>query len=110
MVPAGQAQPVAAQSSQPQVWAADTSGKSGGKGQQTEGVKHYDNLYVKGLPENSTEDTMKQMFGQNATVVSCRVLPSTPGKPDAAGFVRVATEEMAKNIIDTMNGSTPPGC
>eukprot|EP00401_Gymnodinium_catenatum_P038055 CAMPEP_0117488644 /NCGR_PEP_ID=MMETSP0784-20121206/16622_1 /TAXON_ID=39447 /ORGANISM="" /LENGTH=720 /DNA_ID=CAMNT_0005283339 /DNA_START=37 /DNA_END=2197 /DNA_ORIENTATION=+ len=68
-----------------------------------------DNLYVRGLPAELTEERMKEIFSQYCTVVSCKVLPMTAGKPDAAGFVRCKTSEQAQWIIDNLNGRTPQG-
>ncbi|CAJ1399109.1 unnamed protein product [Effrenium voratum] len=68
-----------------------------------------DNLYIKGLPDGCTDDYMRQIFGQYANVLSCKVLPAAPGKGDAAGYIRFASVEEAKYILETLNGNIPQG-
>merc|ERR1719236_314330 len=80
-------------------------GKDGGKGKgKTNGYDPYgggggggggfggppaasgpsENLYMKGLPPETTDDMLRGVFGQYGTVQSTKVLPSSEGKSGAA--------------------------
>merc|ERR1719436_2229191 len=46
----------------------------------SEGTPPSDNLYIKGLPPNITEGSIKQVFGASGSVASTKVMP--PRSPD----------------------------
>lgn len=80
--------------------------KGKGKGRLLE--KSYDgiggsrNIYVKGLPRNTDEHAMKELFGQYVTVLHAKVLPMTAGRQTSAGFLR-CSEEDAQWAMENMN-------
>jgi len=66
-----------------------------------------DNLYVSELPAETTEETLRKMFGPGVT--QCRVLPSrTPGSSCVA-LVRFSSVEEATIVRETLHGAIPPG-
>lgn len=66
------------------------------------------NLFVAGLPPNTTEDRIKEIFGAYGQVIQCKVLPNN-GKNDTASLVRMGTEEQARWLVDELNGNIPLG-
>eukprot|EP00427_Karlodinium_veneficum_P003198 CAMPEP_0169151450 /NCGR_PEP_ID=MMETSP1015-20121227/50838_1 /TAXON_ID=342587 /ORGANISM="Karlodinium micrum, Strain CCMP2283" /LENGTH=218 /DNA_ID=CAMNT_0009220881 /DNA_START=76 /DNA_END=732 /DNA_ORIENTATION=+ len=67
-------------------------------------------LYVAGLPENSTEEMLTQLFSQWGAVKSVKLLPKRDDKPDAAAIIAMETPEQASLIIENVDGKTPgPG-
>jgi len=67
-----------------------------------------DNLYVSELPTETTEETLRQIFGP--TVTQCKVLPSKiPGSTRVA-LVRFGTVKEASHVRVLLNGAIPPGC
>mmetsp|Transcript_12267 Transcript_12267/g.28649 ORF Transcript_12267/g.28649 Transcript_12267/m.28649 type:complete len:355 (-) Transcript_12267:76-1140(-) len=68
-----------------------------------------DNLFVAGLPEEMDEEGIRQLFSQYGTVIQCKVLPDTPGKPDRAALVRMADESQARWMVDNLNGNIATG-
>eukprot|EP00928_Gymnodinium_smaydae_P059315 TRINITY_DN425_c4_g1_i1.p1 TRINITY_DN425_c4_g1~~TRINITY_DN425_c4_g1_i1.p1 ORF type:complete len:553 (-),score=112.95 TRINITY_DN425_c4_g1_i1:186-1844(-) len=68
-----------------------------------------DNLYIKGLPIESTEESLRTIFSNYGNVTSARILASPPGKMDAAALVRMQSLEEAKWLIDNVNGNIPVG-
>jgi len=68
-----------------------------------------DNLFVAGLPEDISEEGVRQLFMQYGTVMQCKVLPDMPGKPDRAALVRMGDEAQAKWMVDNLHGNIPAG-
>jgi len=66
-------------------------------------------LFVKGLPLGSTNESVKALFSQYGGVHSAAVLPVAAGKMAMAAFVNMTTVEDAKNVIQNVNGQIPPG-
>eukprot|EP00421_Protoceratium_reticulatum_P017294 CAMPEP_0168378236 /NCGR_PEP_ID=MMETSP0228-20121227/11235_1 /TAXON_ID=133427 /ORGANISM="Protoceratium reticulatum, Strain CCCM 535 (=CCMP 1889)" /LENGTH=305 /DNA_ID=CAMNT_0008391253 /DNA_START=67 /DNA_END=980 /DNA_ORIENTATION=+ len=73
------------------------AGKGGKGGSQ-------DNLFIAGLPLDTTEEQIREVFGQYGLVQQCKVLPDTPGKTDRAALVRFADENQAKWMVENLNG------
>jgi len=71
-------------------------------------VEPSDNLFVAGLPPETTEDSIWTVFGQYGTVVSVKILPAS-GKPDAAALVRMGDVAQATWLVDNLNGNCPLG-
>jgi len=91
-------------------------GKGKGKGLEdllTDEVEESDNLFVKGLPGDMDEDTLRQLFSQYGTVISVKVLQGgfSDGKPSfkTNGFVRMSTVAEAKNVIEQTSLKPPMG-
>jgi len=67
-----------------------------------------DNLYVSDLPGNTTEESLRSMFGPGVT--QCRVLTSkTPGQGSCVALVRFSSVKEAILVRETLNGAIPPG-
>merc|ERR1719198_2827252 len=78
----------------------------GGKGGAPQGPQ--DNLFIAGLPMEITVEQLQAVFGQYGAIGSCKVLPNN-GKPDAAALVRMVDANMAKWMVDNLNGNIPVG-
>lgn len=59
-----------------------------------------DNLYMKGLPAGTTEETLKAIFGVYGTVISCKVLATPAGVSDAAALVRMGSIAEAQYLVE----------
>ena len=66
-------------------------------------------LFVTGLPMDSTSEMAKQIFSQYGSVKETTVLPVSPGKQAAAGFVVMNSIEDARWIVEHVNGNVPQG-
>merc|ERR1711937_430532 len=66
-------------------------------------------MMIKGLPLESTDDSVWQVFAQYGGVKSCKILPAQPGKSALAGFVTMNTVDEAKWIVENVNGNIPQG-
>ena len=66
-------------------------------------------LFVTGLPMDCTSELSKQIFSQYGSVKETTVLPVSPGKTAAAGFVVMNSVEDARWIVDHVNGNVPQG-
>eukprot|EP00404_Azadinium_spinosum_P008067 CAMPEP_0180546124 /NCGR_PEP_ID=MMETSP1036_2-20121128/70398_1 /TAXON_ID=632150 /ORGANISM="Azadinium spinosum, Strain 3D9" /LENGTH=130 /DNA_ID=CAMNT_0022561197 /DNA_START=74 /DNA_END=462 /DNA_ORIENTATION=+ len=72
-------------------------------------VPPNDNLMIKGLPVETTDEFLTSLFAQYGTVKSARVLPVAPGKSAAAGFVALGSIEEATWLVENVNGQIPQG-
>merc|ERR1719265_1583050 len=68
-----------------------------------------DNLYVKGLPPEVTENFMKEIFGQYGLVTQLKVLPRDPSQPSVAAMIRFGSVEEAQWLVDNLDGNIPQG-
>jgi len=78
-----------------------------------------DNLYVKGLPLNFTQDHLHLLFGQCGTMRRSRILQppnrdqanaSSEEEPlDIAALVQMSSAEEAARVIQMLNGRVPDG-
>lgn len=66
-----------------------------------------DNLYMKGLPLDTTEGALRGIFSAYGNVVSCKVLPSQG--TDVAALVRMGSTAEAQWLVDNVNGNIPQG-
>jgi len=68
-----------------------------------------DNIYVKGLPLNLTQDHLHLLFGQCGTVKRSRVLPpsSQYEATDSAALVQMSSPDEAAKAIQMLNGRVP---
>merc|ERR1719502_157963 len=67
-----------------------------------------DNLYISGLPLDTTTESVTTLLGQYGTIVSAKVL-ETAGKPDKVAMVKFSSFEEAKWVLENLNGNIPAG-
>ena len=61
-------------------------------------------LYVGGIPYQTSEDALKDAFGQAGAVESATIITDKmTGRSKGFGFVEMATEEDAQKAIDMWN-------
>jgi RNA recognition motif-containing protein len=65
-----------------------------------------DNLYIKGLPTDSTQESVREIFGAYGAVVSCKLM-SHPN--EASALLRMGNVDMASWIVENLNGNIPQG-
>eukprot|EP00439_Symbiodinium_sp_Y106_P041230 s3265_g5.t1 len=65
-------------------------------------------LQVEGIPEGCSEDQVKQIFGQYATIVSVKSLPAGKGAA-TQWLLQFSTAEETKYIHETLGGNIPQG-
>jgi len=63
-----------------------------------------DNLFITDLPEGTTDETLKSVFGSYGTVVSSKAL-----KDGKTAMVRYSSVEEAQWVVDNVNGNIPQG-
>lgn len=62
-------------------------------------------IYVGNLPFSTTEDELREFFGQHGSVTSAAiVIDRDTGRPRGFGFVEMANDEEAKQAIAATNG------
>lgn len=67
-------------------------------------------LFVGGISFNTTEDGLKQTFGQAGTVESATIIvDKMSGRSKGFGFVEMSTEEEAAKAIEMFNGKEIDG-
>lgn len=82
-------------------------GKGAGKGKHIDNSTPSNSVFVGDLPNGIDDATLKSMFASAGTITSQKILPAVlSGVPAVISF---ATIEEAKNCIDTMHNTTPPG-
>merc|ERR1712187_729127 len=66
-----------------------------------------DNLYMKGFPSDSTEDSVRAALQPYGQVISCKVLAPQHAGQTAACLCRMSSVEQAKWLVDNLNGNIP---
>ena len=67
-------------------------------------------LYVGGLPYSVTEQQLNELFAQQGTVSSAKVITDKfTGQSRGFGFVEMSTDEEAKKAISALNGTQMDG-
>lgn len=63
-------------------------------------------LYVGNLPFQTTEDELRDAFGEHGQVVSANIITDREtGRPRGFGFVEFADAESGQKAIEAMNGA-----
>lgn len=65
----------------------------------------HSNLFIKNVPPEVDEASLKALFEPYGQVDSCRVLKSLRPDSSTIGFVKFATIDMAIAAIEAMNGA-----
>jgi RNA recognition motif-containing protein len=67
-------------------------------------------LYVGGLPYSTTEQQLSELFSQQGSVTSAKVITDKfTGQSRGFGFVEMSTEEEAQKAISALNGTQLDG-
>ena len=67
-------------------------------------------LYVGGLPYSTTEQQLSELFAQQGSVTSAKVITDKfTGQSRGFGFVEMATGEEAQKAISALNGTQMDG-
>ncbi len=67
-------------------------------------------LYVGGLPYSTTEQQLSELFSQQGSVTSAKVITDKfTGQSRGFGFVEMATGEEAQKAITALNGTQMDG-
>jgi RNA recognition motif-containing protein len=67
-------------------------------------------LYVGGLPYSTTEQQLSELFAQQGSVTSAKVITDKfTGQSRGFGFVEMATGEEAQKAITALNGTQVGG-
>ena len=67
-------------------------------------------LYVGGLPYSTTEQQLSELFAQQGSVTSAKVITDKfTGQSRGFGFVEMSTEEEAQKAIAALNGTQLDG-
>ncbi len=67
-------------------------------------------LYVGGLPYSTTEQQLSELFSQQGSVTSAKVITDKfTGQSRGFGFVEMATGEEAQKAISSLNGTQLDG-
>eukprot|EP01132_Coremiostelium_polycephalum_P004034 gene4034-5049_t len=62
------------------------------------------NLFIKPLPPNVSDEQLRQLFLPFGEIVECKVMVDQNGQSKLAGFVRFQNESDATKAIQSMNG------
>src|SRR3989442_12155141 len=63
-------------------------------------------LYVGGLPYSSTEQQLQELFSQQGSVTSVKIITDRyTGQSRGFGFVEMATSEASQKAITALNGT-----
>ena len=67
-------------------------------------------LYVGGLPYSTTEQQLSELFSQQGSVASAKVITDKfTGQSRGFGFVEMSTEDEAQKAISALNGTQLDG-
>jgi RNA recognition motif-containing protein len=73
-------------------------------------IKMAKKLYVGGLPYETTEDSLKELFSKAGTVDSAVIITDKiSGRSKGFGFVEMSTDEEAQKAIEMFNGQELEG-
>uniref|UniRef100_A0A162A4R8 PABP n=1 Tax=Daucus carota subsp. sativus TaxID=79200 RepID=A0A162A4R8_DAUCS len=64
----------------------------------------FNNIYVKNLSETTTEEELREIFGEHGTITSVVVMRDGDGKSKCFGFVNFDNPEDAAKAVDALNG------
>uniref|UniRef100_A0A2P2MLQ4 Polyadenylate-binding protein n=1 Tax=Rhizophora mucronata TaxID=61149 RepID=A0A2P2MLQ4_RHIMU len=64
----------------------------------------FNNVFIKNLSETTTEDDLKQMFGEFGAITSAAVMRDADGKSKCFGFVNYEDANDAARAVEALNG------
>ncbi|MCD7455490.1 hypothetical protein HAX54_028332 [Datura stramonium] len=65
----------------------------------------FTNVYVKNLPETTSDEDLKKLFEKYGTITSALVMTDANGKSRCFGFVNFETSDAAASAVEKLNGS-----
>eukprot|EP00403_Amphidinium_massartii_P013670 CAMPEP_0178428758 /NCGR_PEP_ID=MMETSP0689_2-20121128/30448_1 /TAXON_ID=160604 /ORGANISM="Amphidinium massartii, Strain CS-259" /LENGTH=615 /DNA_ID=CAMNT_0020050551 /DNA_START=38 /DNA_END=1881 /DNA_ORIENTATION=- len=68
-----------------------------------------DNLFISGLPLETTEDKIREVFTPYGAIASIKILPNNGTKPDTAALVQMVEVSMAQWMVENLDGNIPVG-
>ncbi|XP_044960153.1 polyadenylate-binding protein 2-like [Hordeum vulgare subsp. vulgare] len=68
------------------------------------GSPKFNNVYVKNLSESTTEDNLKELFGNFGPITSVIVVRADDGKSRCFGFVNFENPDDAVHAVEDLNG------
>ncbi|PHT32434.1 Polyadenylate-binding protein 2 [Capsicum baccatum] len=72
--------------------------------ESTTGMTKFNNVYVKNLSDTTTDDELKNVFGEFGTITSAVVMRDADGKPKGFGFVNFENADDAAKAVEALNG------
>lgn len=66
-------------------------------------------LFVSQLPADTTEEMVSSVFSQYGLLTSAKLLPLQPGSSDLSAVVHMDDVNMAKWLVENVNGNIPVG-
>uniref|UniRef100_M1CCI5 Polyadenylate-binding protein n=2 Tax=Solanum tuberosum TaxID=4113 RepID=M1CCI5_SOLTU len=78
------------------------------RGQERRGTvcDKFTNVYVKNLPESTSDEDLKKLFEKYGTITSALVMTDSSGKSRGFGFVNFETWNAAASAVVELNGSS----
>ncbi|KAK6792349.1 hypothetical protein RDI58_011430 [Solanum bulbocastanum] len=76
------------------------------RGQERRGnvCDKFTNVYVKNLPESTSDEDLKKLFEKYGTITSALVMTDSSGKSRGFGFVNFETWDAAASAVEELNG------
>ncbi|KAL3371400.1 hypothetical protein AABB24_008109 [Solanum stoloniferum] len=76
------------------------------RGQERRGnvCDKFTNVYVKNLPESTSDEDLKKLFKKYGTITSALVMTDSSGKSRGFGFVNFETWDAAASAVEELNG------
>jgi polyadenylate-binding protein len=71
---------------------------------QAGGISKFNNVYVKNLGDNTTDDDLKKEFGAYGAISSAVVMRDNEGKSKCFGFVNFEHADDAAKAVEALNG------
>ncbi|KAJ8430925.1 hypothetical protein Cgig2_033553 [Carnegiea gigantea] len=65
----------------------------------------FNNVYVKNLSESTTDEDLKNIFGEYGTITSAVVMKDADGKSKCFGFVNFEDADDAAKAVEAVNGN-----
>ncbi|XP_002510185.2 polyadenylate-binding protein 2 [Ricinus communis] len=66
--------------------------------------KKFNNVYVKNLSESTTEEDLKNIFGEYGEITSAVIMRDADGKSKCFGFVNFENTDAAAKAVESLNG------
>ncbi|VFQ85532.1 unnamed protein product [Cuscuta campestris] len=70
------------------------------------GEQKFTNVYVKNLPETTSDEDLHMLFKKFGVITSCVVMKDASGKSKCFGFVNFKNQEDAASAVKELNGSS----